>query len=96
MSRQAGAERKDDHLPADVGAHTEGAPVHCDERALPAGGAAGGHVPVERIRRPPEDVVVRLAPLRAGTVRAGQSDRQALTHRVCGTFVRTKGTAPCS
>ena len=84
-----------DYPPADVSAHTEGAPVHRDERTLPAGGTSGGHVPVVRVRCPPEDVVVRLAPLR-GHGQAGKSDRQALTHRVCGTFVRTKGTAPCS
>lgn len=50
--------------PADIGAYAEGAAVEGDERALAAGGAARGHVPVEWVRCAAEDVVVRLAPLR--------------------------------
>ena len=52
-------------LPADVGAHAEGAAAHGEEGAFAAGGAARGHVPVVGVRRAAEDVVVGLSPLAA-------------------------------
>ena len=87
--------------PADVGAHAEGTASHCEERAFAARGAAWGHVAVVRVRRPAEDVVERLAPLSDVHTRISDTVRdwlamQQLTWSVCGTFVRTKGTAPQS
>ena len=51
------------YLPSDIGTHPKRTAVQGDEGAFAARRPTAGHVPVVWVRRPAEDVVIRLAPL---------------------------------
>jgi hypothetical protein len=83
-------------VPADICADAERATAHGDKRSLATTRAASSHVAVVRICCPAKDVVVCLTPLRTMLTLAGRPIENEITIRVCGTLVRTKGTAPSS